>query len=78
MNDPQNVDTDWTNELALTILKNLKLAYLSSVYYDDDLLSNITDFDAVGGIKADENGDPILRPAVNYYHQIVLKYTRVF
>lgn len=77
-NEPQNVDIDWTNELALTIFKNVQLAYLSNLYYDDNVLSNVTDFDAVGGLKLDSNGDPIMRPTTNYYHQIVLKYTRVF
>lgn len=78
LDDPQNVDIDWTNEIAVMIVKNLQLAYLSNIYYDDDILSNVTDFDAVGGIETDANGDPILRQTVNYYHQIVLKYTRVF
>ncbi len=78
MHDPQNVDTDWTNELALTIFKNIQLAYLSNLYYDNDILSNVTDFDAPGGLKVDRNGNPILRPTANYYHQIVLKYSRVF
>jgi len=76
--DPQNIDTDWTNELAATIFKNVQLAYLSTLYYDDDILSNVTDFKATGGIKVDSQGNPIMRPTVNYYHQIVLKYTRVF
>jgi hypothetical protein len=78
MHDPQNVDVDWSNELAFTIFKNIQLAYLSNVYYDDDILSYVTDFDAPGGLKVDSDGNPILRPTVNYYHQIVLKYTRVF
>lgn len=78
MHDPQNVDTDWTNELALTIFKNVQLAYLSNIYYDDDIMSNVTDFDAPGGLKVDESGNPIQRPTTNYYHQIVLKYSRVF
>jgi hypothetical protein len=78
LHEPKNVDFDWTNELAVTVLKNVQLAFISNLYYDDDILSNVTDFDAVGGLKTDVNGDPILRPTLNYYHQIVLKYTRVF
>lgn len=78
VNEPENVDVDWTNELSLAIVKNLQLSYLSNVYYDDHISSYVTDFDAPGGLKADVNGDPILRPTTNYYHQIVLKYTKVF
>jgi hypothetical protein len=78
LDEPQNVDIDWTNELALAVFKNVQIAYLSNLYYDDDILSQVTDFDAIGGIKTDIEGNPILRPTVNYYHQLVLRYTRVF
>jgi hypothetical protein len=78
LSEPQNIDIDWTNELALTIFNNVQLAYLSNLYYDDNILSNVTDFDAVGGVKRDSEGNPVLRPAMNYYHQLVLRYTRVF
>ena len=78
LDEPKNIDLDWTNEVAVTILKNVQLAYLSNIYYDDDILSNVTDFNATGGLKTDANGDVISRPTVNYYHQIVLKYTRMF
>ncbi|HLF64624.1 MAG TPA: DUF3078 domain-containing protein [Saprospiraceae bacterium] len=78
MHDPQNVDVDWTNELAFTIFRNIQFGYLSNLYYDDDILSHVTDFDAVGGLKRDSDGDPIVRSTINYYHQIVLKYARVF
>lgn len=78
LSNPQNVDVDWTNEIAFTIFKNIKLAWLSNLYYDDDIRSNVTDFYAPGGLKVDSEGNPILRTTVNYYHQVVLKYTRVF
>lgn len=78
LHDPQNIDLDWTNELAFEIFKGINLSILTSLNYDDDVKSNITDFDSTGGLKVDEDGNPITRPAVNYFHQIVLKYTRVF
>ncbi len=78
MHDPQNVDMDWTNELAVTLFKNFQLAYLGSLYYDDDILSNVTDFNAPGGLKLDQDGNAVSVPILNYYHQIVLKYARVF
>jgi len=78
LHEPKNIDLDWTNELAVTILKNVQLAYASNLYYDDDITSNVSDFGAIGGLKTDADGNPITRPTINYYHQIVLKYTRTF
>ena len=78
LSEPQNVDLDWTNELAYELLKGLHLTYQNNISYDDNVLSNVSDFDEVGGIKLDANGMPIARPTINYYHQILLKYVQVF
>jgi hypothetical protein len=78
LDNPQNVDVSWTNEVAFQIIGGLQLTFNMSLFYDDDVLSNVTDFDAVGGLERDANGDPILRPAVNYYHQFLLKYVHSF
>ena len=78
LDNPQNVDVSWTNELTFDIVGGLQLSFATSLFYDDDVLSNVTDFDAVGGYKRDVNGDVILRPAVNYYHQFLLKYVKTF
>ena len=75
--NPQNVDVLWTNELSLNIVKGLQLSFNTNLFYDDDVLSNVTDFDDIGGILH-ENGEPVLRPAVNYYHQLLLKYVYQF
>ena len=78
LDQPQNVDVLWTNELALTVLKGLQISFNTNLFYDDDVLSNVTDANAVGGIERDKNGDPVLRPAVNYYHQFLIKYVWQF
>ncbi len=78
LDNPQNIDVLWTNEIAFQIVGGLQLSFNTNLFYDDDVLSNITDFDDVGGLERDANGDPILRPAVNYYHQFLLKYVKIF
>ncbi len=76
--NPQNVDVSWTNELAFQIVGGLQLTFNNSLFYDDDVLSTITDGDSPGGILRDEMGVPVTRPAVNYYQQILLKYVYLF
>ena len=78
LDNPQNVDVSWTNELTFDIVGGLQLSFNTSLFYDDDVLSNVTDFNDVGGLERDANGDPILVPAVNYYHQLLLKYVKTF
>lgn len=76
--DPQNVDVSWTNELAFQIVGGLQLTFNNSLFYDDDVLSTISDADSPGGILRDDMGVPVTRPAVNYYQQILLKYVYLF
>ena len=78
LNNPQNIDLDWSNELSIKLFKNVTLSYLNNLYYDDDVRSYVTDFDAPGGLKLDSNGEPIQRSTLNYYHQILIKYARAF
>jgi len=78
LDNPQNVDVSWTNEIAFNIIGGLQLSFNTSLFYDHDVLSNVTDFNDVGGLERDANGDPVLRPAVNYYHQFLLKYVKTF
>ncbi|MFZ4560280.1 MAG: DUF3078 domain-containing protein [Saprospiraceae bacterium] len=51
LRNPQNVDIDWTNELVYTVSKPLRLSLNMNVFYDDDVLVQITDFDAQGGVQ---------------------------
>ena len=79
LHNPGSFDVDWTNELAFKILKNLSLSYNNNIYYDEDVSSTITDNNSPGGIERDPvTGVPITGPRVNYYHQILLKFTQVF
>lgn len=78
LDNPQNVDVSWINEITFDIVGGLQLSFNTSLFYDDDVLSNVTDFNDVGGLERDANGDPVLRPAVNYYHQFLLKYVKTF
>ena len=78
LNNPQNIDVDWTNELAFKIIENLSLSYTGNIYYDHDILSFVTDNGATGGIERNPDGTAVLAPTVNYYHQILLKFTQVF
>lgn len=78
LKNPQNVDMEWSNEFAFEIYKGFNLSLATNLAYDDDIKSNVTDYDAPGGLRVDANGDPIARPTINYYHQLVLQYVRVF
>jgi hypothetical protein len=71
LNNPQNIDVDWTNEMALTVLKNLQIALTVNVFYDDDVLVQITDFDAPNGVSG-------LGKRVSLTQQLLVKYNVVF
>lgn len=71
LQNPQNIDVDWTNELAVTILKNLQLSATLNVFYDDDVLVQITDYDFPNGVRG-------LGKRVSLTQQLLLKYNVVF
>lgn len=76
--NPQNVDIDWRNEIGFEIIKGLTVTLNTILLYDDDIPVQITDFDAVGGIVKDVNGDPVLGKRVSITEQILFKYAVVF
>ena len=78
LNNPQNIDIDWVNELAFNIYKGLQLSVLVNVFYDDDVSVQISDSDAVGGIKRDADGNPVTGKRVSITEQMLLKYIYVF
>ncbi len=51
LRNPQNIDVDWTNEISLEVFKGLKLTFLLNLFYDDDVLVQITDYDSPGGVS---------------------------
>lgn len=71
LDNPQNIDVDWTNEVALTIFKGLQLSLTANIFYDDNIKVQITDYDAPNGI----NG---LGKRVSLTQQVLLKYNVVF
>jgi hypothetical protein len=71
LNNPQNLDIDWTNEFGYTIIKGLQLALTLNIFYDDDVLVQITDWDAVGGVSG-------LGKRVSITQQMLIKYNLTF
>jgi hypothetical protein len=71
LRNPQNVDVDWNNALGYELFKNFQINLLLNVFYDDDMLMQITDFDAPGGVSG-------LGKRVSLTQQILLTYTRAF
>ena len=71
LRNPQNVDVDWANALGFELIKNLKLQMLVNIFYDDDVLVQITDYDFPNGV----NG---LGRRVSVTEQILLTYSKTF
>jgi len=71
LENPQNIDVDWTNEFALTIVAGLQAAVTVNVFYDDDVLVQITDWDEPNGVSG-------LGKRVSITQQFLLKYNVTF
>lgn len=71
LNNPENIDVDWTNELALNIFKGFQLALTVNIFYDHDIMVQITDYDAPNGVRG-------LGRRVSMTQQLLLKYNVVF
>ncbi len=71
LRNPQNIDVDWTNEFAIEVFKGLQIALTLNVFYDDDVLVQITDGDAIGGVSG-------LGRRVSLTQQLLIKYNLVF
>ncbi|GAA5222409.1 DUF3078 domain-containing protein [Membranihabitans marinus] len=78
LNNPQNIDVDWVNELSFNIYKGLQLSVLANVFYDDDVNVQFSDKNAVGGIERDDEGNPVIGQRVSFTQQILLKYIYTF
>jgi hypothetical protein len=79
LRNPQNVDIDWTNELAVNLFKGLQLALTLNVFYDDDVNVQISDLDSPGGVEIDPNTGSIrTAPTVSLTQQILIKYNIAF
>jgi hypothetical protein len=78
LENPQNIDVDWRNELAFQIVKGLNLSLNLNFFYDDDIPVQITDYDFPGGVKLDGDGNPVLGKRLNLTETLFLKYNYVF
>jgi hypothetical protein len=71
LDGPQNIDVDWTNQFDFSIIKGLQATMLLNVFYDHDVMVQITDNTAPNGV----NG---LGRRVSLTQQFLLKYSLVF
>jgi hypothetical protein len=71
LRNPQNVDVDWQNSLAFALTENLQLTFLLNLFYDDDILVQITDNDEPNGIAG-------LGKRVSITQQLLITYARTF
>ena len=84
LNDPLNVDVDWRNEVGFEIVTGLTVTLNTVLLYDDDVPVQISDFDAVGGIRRSApteefpRGEPILGRRPTFTEQVLIKYAVVF
>jgi hypothetical protein len=71
LRNPENVDVDWQNGLAFAITENLQLNLLVNVFYDDDILVQITDYSQPNGVAG-------LGKRVSFTQQLTVTYARTF
>lgn len=71
LHNPENIDVDWTNELAFNIFKGFQLALTANLFYDHDIMVQITDYSAPNGVRG-------LGRRVSMTQQLLLKYNVVF
>jgi hypothetical protein len=71
LNNPQNVDVDWSTETAFMIWKGIAITLNTRLFYDDDIPVQITDNNVAGGL----NG---LGKRVSFTEQLYIKYNYIF
>ena len=71
LENPQNIDIDWANEFALNIVKGFQIALTLNLFYDDDVLVQISDPDEPNGVSG-------LGKRVSLTQQLLIKYNVVF
>ena len=76
--EPQNIDVDWVNEFGFQIFKGLSAAITFNVLYDHDVKVQVTDSNAVGGIRRNPDGTPNLGRRASITEQFLLKYSVTF
>ncbi len=73
LQNPQNIDVNFNNELGMTIIKGLQLSLLTNFFYDDNMRMQITDYNFPNGVKPGGGG-----PRLSITEQLLLKYAVTF
>ena len=71
LRNPQNIDVDWNSSFSYELFKNFQLQLLLNVFYDDDVLVQVTDYDFPNGVSG-------LGKRVSIAEQILLAYSVTF
>lgn len=72
------IKMDWANQIGWNIYKGLQLSLGANAFYDKEIKVQVTDKNAVNGIKADALGKPVLEARVSLIEQLLLKYSTTF
>ena len=72
------IKMDWANQIGWNIYKGLQLSLGVNAFYDKEIKVQVTDNNAVNGIKQDAAGKPILEARVSAIQQLLLKYSTTF
>ena len=72
LNNPQNLDVLWQNDLGVTIFKNISLNLVTELYYDHDILVQV-DRNDNGIYEAGELGR-----RVSFTEALLIKYNYIF
>lgn len=82
---PENIDVFWTNDLGLTIVKNLSINLVTQLFYDDDVnvQTDLDDDGIIGEAAPDVDLPPgeqrsELIPAVSFMQGLFVKYNLIF
>ena len=78
LNNPQNIDVDWRNEVGFEVTKGLTVSLNTVLLYDDDVPVQVTDFDGVGGFARNPDGSVRLGRRPTFTQQLLIKYSKVF
>ena len=78
LNNPQNIDVDWRNEIGFEVTKGLTVSLNTVLLYDDDVPVQVSDFDGVGGFARNADGSVRLGRRPTFTEQLLIKYSLVF
>lgn len=74
----KGIKVDWANQIAWDLFKGFQLGLNVNVFYDKNILVQVSDNNGVGGIKRDAKGDAILDSKPSITQQLLLKYAKTF